>query len=513
MVDAVAAALSQRRRRPHRALPQRADRSSPSATTSRCPPLGGREGLPRPRPDAGHRRQRVGGHRQAEGVGRPAHPAHLPRGRPAGRGAHDEGPPRRGGVRRRARPRTQRPRATSCRDWATPGIGCSAPNEDSRSGAPPADRSPARCTCSRRRARACCSTPASSRAAAPRRGKLNAELPFDARRIDAVVVSHAHIDHTGRLPLLIKQGFHNPIIATPATRDLSAVMLPDAAHIQESDFEFLKRHDRTGPEAEPLYNMADAVAVQDLMEAVPYNRPHHIRKHLVTSFLDAGHILGSASVDIRITEGAGHRLVFSGDIGRNGPPDHPRPRAALRRRSTPSSSRAPTATGDHESIAGARGAASARSCAGPPGAAASCSFRRSRVGRTQELVYALHSLWNERQDSRHADLHRQPAGGERHRGLPDAPGNLRPPRTAHRAHGRRSSISPWSPTCARSANRRRSTPCNGPAVIIAASGMAEAGRILHHLKNGIGDHRTSCSSWASRGSTPSGAGSRTARRR
>jgi len=77
--------------------------------------------------------------------------------------------------------------------------------------------------------------------------QLNTDLPFDPRRIDAIVVSHAHIDHTGRLPLLVNRGFHNPIYVTPATRDLSAVMLPDAAHIQEKDFEFLTRHGRVGP--------------------------------------------------------------------------------------------------------------------------------------------------------------------------------------------------------------------------------------------------------------------------
>src|ERR687892_923994 len=149
---------------------------------------------------------------------------------------------------------------------------------------------------------------------------LNLQLPFDARRIDAVVLSHAHIDHSGRLPLLVREGFHGPIYATPATRDLCAVMLPDAAHIQEKDFEFLQRRDEAGAQSEPLYSLADAVATQELMVGVPYRRITHLRKHLALEFLDAGHILGSASVDIRITEAGSHRLVFSGDIGRSGLP-------------------------------------------------------------------------------------------------------------------------------------------------------------------------------------------------
>ena len=316
--------------------------------------------------------------------------------------------------------------------------------------------------------------------------KLNAVLPFDARLIDAVVVSHAHIDHTGRLPLLIKEGYHNPIVATPATRDLSGVMLPDAAHIQESDFEFLKRHDRTGPEAEPLYNMADAVAVQDLMEAVPYNRPHHIRKNLVTSFLEAGHILGSASVDIRITEGAGHRLVFSGDIGRNGLPiirDPVPPSGAIDTLIIEST----YGDRDHESIAGAeeRLGDIVRRVAGRGGKLLIPAFA---VGRTQELVYALHSLWNTGKIP----------------GLPiyiDSPlavnatevFRMHPEIFDNREHFIEKTKALFDfplVTYVRDASESKAlNTMNGPAVIIAASGMAEAGRILHHLKNGIGSHK------------------------
>src|SRR5207253_5883154 len=109
--------------------------------------------------------------------------------------------------------------------------------------------------------------------------KKNADLPLDARRVDSVILTHAHIDHSGRLPLLVRHGFHGPIYATPATRDLCAVMLPDAAHIQEKDHEHLARRGKAGPESEPLYNLADAVAVQELMVGVPYRRITHLRKH------------------------------------------------------------------------------------------------------------------------------------------------------------------------------------------------------------------------------------------
>lgn len=316
--------------------------------------------------------------------------------------------------------------------------------------------------------------------------KLNAELPFDARMIDAVVVSHAHIDHTGRLPLLVRQGYHNPIIATPATRDLSAVMLPDAAHIQESDFDYLKRHGRTDAEAEPLYNMADAVAVQDLIEAVPYNRPHHIRKHLVTSFLDAGHILGSASVDIRITEGGHHRLVFSGDIGRNDLPiirDPVPPSGAIDTLVIEST----YGNRDHESVAGAeeRLGEIVRRTAARGGKLLIPAFA---VGRTQELVYALHALW---------------LSGK----MPAVPIYIDSPLAVNatevfRLHpeifdrredliGRARSLFDFQLVkyVREVAESKALNTTHGPAIIIAASGMVEAGRILHHLKNGIGDHR------------------------
>src|SRR5439155_9884002 len=102
--------------------------------------------------------------------------------------------------------------------------------------------------------------------------KKNADLPLDARRVDSVILTHAHIDHSGRLPLLVRHGFHGPIYATPATRDLCAVMLRDAAHIQEKDHEFLRRRGTAGPESEPLYELTDAIGGQDITVGARYRR-------------------------------------------------------------------------------------------------------------------------------------------------------------------------------------------------------------------------------------------------
>ena len=315
---------------------------------------------------------------------------------------------------------------------------------------------------------------------------LNAKVPFDARRIDGVVLSHAHIDHSGRLPLLVREGFHGPIYATPATRDLCAVMLADSAHIQEKDFEYLQRRRQAGPESEPLYTMADALEVQDLMVGVPYRRLTHLRKHLAVEFLDAGHILGSASMDLRLTEGANVRIVFSGDIGRSGLPiiRDPEPPAgpvdALIIEAT-------YADRSHEPVADAEEhlGAAVRRTAARGGKVLIPAFA---VGRCQELIYSLHQL------------HR--AGK-----IPNLPIYVDSPlavdiTTVFRLHPeifdqREHLIASGAPLfdfplvryVRDVAESKALNGASGPAVIIAASGMAESGRILHHLAHGIGDHR------------------------
>lgn len=317
--------------------------------------------------------------------------------------------------------------------------------------------------------------------------ELNRTLPFDPRRLDAIIASHAHIDHIGRLPLMVRHGFHGPIYATPATRDLSAVMLPDSAMIQERDAEFLTRRGKAGPESEPLYSLRDAVAVQDLMVGVPYRRVQFVRKHLSFEFTDAGHILGSASVDVRITEGtAPHRLVFSGDIGRSGLP--------IIRDPDPPSGKIDTlivestyGDADHEPVVDAehRLGELIRRAAGRGGKVLIPAFA---LGRVQELVYSLHALFRR---------------GE----IPGITVYVDSPlaidaTSVFRIHpeifdNREQLIAktteifdfPLVRYVRDVEESKRLNGLTGPAVIIAASGMAESGRILHHLANHIGDHR------------------------
>ena len=315
---------------------------------------------------------------------------------------------------------------------------------------------------------------------------LNARLPFDARRIDGVVLSHAHIDHSGRLPLLVKDGFHGPVYSTPATRDLSAVMLADAGHIQEKDHEFLQRRGKATPESEPLYSLRDAIAVQDLIVGVPYHRVFYLRKHLALEFLEAGHILGSAAIDLRITEGGNQRLVFSGDIGRSGLP-------IVRDPEPPSGPidtlivEATYADRQHETFpsAEARLGETVRRVAARGGKLFIPAFA---LGRAQELVYSLHHLYRAGQ-------------------IPELPIYVDSPlavdvTTVFRLHpevfDRRERLIettnelfdfPLLRYVHEVSESKAIDAQHGPAVIIAASGMVESGRILHHLAHGIGDHR------------------------
>jgi metallo-beta-lactamase family protein len=149
----------------------------------------------------------------------------------------------------------------------------------------------------------------------------NQHLGVDARTLDAVILSHAHIDHSGALPLLVKQGFDGPIYTTPATRDLCAVMLEDAAMIQASDARFINKmieRDKADMEhVEPLYGEEDVLRVLERMIAVPYRRTVNVADGVRVTFYDAGHVLGSAISAIDVEEGGKtKRVVFTGDLGR-----------------------------------------------------------------------------------------------------------------------------------------------------------------------------------------------------
>ena len=312
----------------------------------------------------------------------------------------------------------------------------------------------------------------------------NRHLPLPIDELDAVVLSHAHIDHSGRLPYLIAQGYSKTIWATSATRDLCAIMLADSAHIQEKDAEFLAK--RKKDFVEPLYGMRHAVRTMDLMIGVPYNRWFDVVPGVRGSYVDAGHILGSASVLVDCTEdGTTKRLVFSGDIGRKGlaivrEPVPPEGADALIMEST-------YGTRDHESVEGARAqlAEVIRETAAKGGRILIPAFA---VGRTQEMIYALHSLVREGAipaipiyvDSPLAidattvfEMH--PESFDKSEEMVQKAKELFQFELLHYTREVEES---------KALSRAR-----GPMVIVAASGMMENGRIVHHLAQGASDPR------------------------
>jgi metallo-beta-lactamase family protein len=313
----------------------------------------------------------------------------------------------------------------------------------------------------------------------------NSSLPVPPNQIDALVLSHAHIDHSGRLPYLAREGYTRSVFCTPATHDLCAIMLLDSAHIQEKDADFLARHKRSF--VPPLYGQRHVAQIMSQMVSVPYDREFDVVPGVRATFVDAGHILGSASVVLDCHEGSRQvRLVFSGDVGRWGlpiirDPQPPKGADAVIMEST-------YGDRDHESVAEMpdRLAEVVRSTAARGGRVIVPSFA---VGRTQELVY---------------DLHRLAHAGR----IPSIPIYIDSPlaidaTTVFTAHpevfdqtedfvARTRELFQFELVhYTRDVNESKAlNQQRGPMVIIAASGMAESGRILHHLAHNAPDPRS-----------------------
>ena len=319
----------------------------------------------------------------------------------------------------------------------------------------------------------------------------NRSLPFDAASVDALVLTHAHIDHSGNIPNLVRSGFRGSIYCTFATRDLCSAMLRDSAFIQEQDIAYVnKKRARKGqPPVEPIYTHADAVASLEHFVSVGYGRPVLVAPGVQCTFLDAGHILGSAIILLEIEEnGRRTRVLFTGDLGRNEMPilrdPAPAPPAdVLIAESTYGNRSHPTHEEAERRLLRLISWAYSRG-----GRVVIPAFA---VGRTQEIVYSLHRL---------AVAHK----------LPNVPIFVDSP-LAINVTG----VFRLHPECYDEelrtfiAQDRHPDPfgfdrlryvrnvedskalntMDGPAVIISASGMCEAGRIQHHLKHTIEDPR------------------------
>jgi len=316
----------------------------------------------------------------------------------------------------------------------------------------------------------------------------NRDLPVNPERVEAVVLSHGHIDHCGSLPNLVKRGYRGPIYCTEATADLLPVMLMDAARIQESDVRRINKRRRPGkPEKQPLFTTADVEKTLSQVRGKPYGRHFEALKDVEVRFVDAGHIIGSAAVHLTLRAGGETRtLGFTGDLGRKDVPilRDPEPLGQVDYYLTEST----YGDRDHESTGDLmkrlRKVVTETTKRG--GKVLIPAFA---VGRTQLVLYLLHQLRIDDQ-------------------VPDIPFYVDSPmanRATHVFELHRDLFDQEASeflTCSGPLFRRARTSfiadvqesialntLQGPAVIISSSGMCEGGRILHHLKSHARDSR------------------------
>ncbi len=315
---------------------------------------------------------------------------------------------------------------------------------------------------------------------------LNRDLGFEPSQIDFLVLSHAHIDHSGLIPYITKLGFNGKIICTSATHDLCNIMLPDSGKIQESDvLIFNKRRATKGlPAIEPLYTLQDAKNCMDLFTEVDYKKPYQMCEGISVEFFDSGHILGGAVVFLTITEnGVTKKLTYTGDIGRydkrilRNPDTFPQTDYLIIESTYGDRMHAPISDADFELLR-----VVIDTCAKKKGKLIIPSFA---IGRAQEIIYALDRLQSKKL-------------------LPDVDVFVDSPLAVSATHIFRKHRECFNEEILKYIetdpdpfgfnklhyvqsveDSKHINSLNRPCVIISASGMAEAGRIKHHLSNNI----------------------------
>ncbi len=319
---------------------------------------------------------------------------------------------------------------------------------------------------------------------------LNEQFGFNPHQINYLLLSHAHIDHCGLIPRLVKEGFTGKIFCTPATSDLAQVLLLDSAEIQRDDAHFLnKRRARQGlPPEQPLYTVDDAKAAFKQFTPVEYGHWFEIEPGLQVLYTDAGHIIGSAAVHVRVTEdGKTTQISFSGDVGRyrdvilRSPDTFPQADYLIIESTYGNSL--------HEDIANTPDTLLRwieKTCVQKKGKLIIPAFS---VGRTQELLFFLNQLSEERRLPTIPVYVDSPLSQEATQVIKSHPENY----NKAVKHLLQTDQDPFDFDGLRFIKTvdesKRLNDITQPCIIISASGMADAGRVTHHIANNIGNHK------------------------
>ena len=317
----------------------------------------------------------------------------------------------------------------------------------------------------------------------------NRNLPIDPKTIDYVILSHAHIDHSGNLPQLVRQGFRGRVFARQATVELCDILLRDSCFLQKRDLEYVnKKRRRDGKNLfEPLYDESDVDILMQLFTPIHLHSPREIAPGITLEFFNAGHILGSALVqlDIRSQQGRRHRLLFSGDLGQPDQPilrhfEYPSGADILLIESTYADRLHPPADDVEAKIETLLKHIDRHN--------SKLIIPAFSVGRTQQIIWYLNRILARGKFPREVKLfidsplsqkatkiyaqHREVYNAEARRMIASGKDPLNFPGMTYIA----------SPEESKALNEQP-----GPMIIIAASGMCEGGRIVHHLKNSLTD--------------------------
>jgi metallo-beta-lactamase family protein len=334
------------------------------------------------------------------------------------------------------------------------------------------------------------------------------DLPLGPQEIDAVILTHAHLDHVGYLPRLVAQGFRGRVFCTQGTQDLCRIVLPDAGRIQEEDAENANRHgySKHAP-ALPLYTEADAFRAISLLQPIGYERVMPVTSDIDVEFINAGHLLGSAYARVRT---GGKTILFGGDLGRFDRPVLPDPTLV----SSADYLLVESTYGNRVHQEDDRGEQLARVVNETAGRGGRVIIPSFAIGRVEELIYWLKRLEDEQRipvlpvfvDSpmaiealaRYAarlhelDPEMQPEATDQK--APHGPADRHDDREARRRHAERERqvcafCTERFRTVTSGAESRQLTESRMPAIIISSSGMATGGRVLHHLKAALPDSR------------------------